>query len=176
MIPRITVLAAATTATIAAGAALAPAATTGPRVVRLDGIGPLKLGMTRADAVRTGWLTGRGTGCELGGTPLPITYRLAGPRAPRGITGVAEFRGGRLRDLSFTKGVYTARGVTVGRTTVARMVRRYTGDGYKARARYDATFQGTFVTVTRNGRRVLGAFASGTVVETLGLPGVPVCE
>lgn len=163
---------------LAAGwTASTPAATApDPRVLRLDGIGPLKLGMTRADAVRTGWLTGRRNGCPLGGPPLPIVYRVAGPKAPDGVRGLAEFQGGRLRTLSFDRGVRTALGVRVGRTTVTRMVERYRKAGYTAKAQYIDTFQGTFVHVSRNGRRVLGGFATGRVVGTLGLPSVPVCE
>ena len=109
----------------------ASAATT---VLRLDGVGPLKLGMKRSEALRTGWLSARGTGCELGGPPLPITYRLGGSSAPSGLRGVAEFRRHRLRNLSFTRGVRTARGVRVGRTTYRRMVKRYRGDGFSASA------------------------------------------
>jgi hypothetical protein len=163
-------------ALVGLGTASAPAGTPSPRVLRLDGIGPLKLGMSRADAVATGWLTGRRTGCELGGPPLPIVYRVAGPKAPDGVRGTAEFHGGHLRVLAFDRGVRTALGVRVGHTTIARMVERYRKAGYTATARYDSTFAGTFVNVSRNGRRVLGAFGTGRVVGQLGLRGVPVCE
>jgi hypothetical protein len=150
-------------------------AATAPTTLRLDGVGPLKLGMSRTAAVRTGWLSHRGTGCPLGGTP-PITYRLSGPAAPRGLSASVEFSGGRLSDMSFSKGVRTARGVTVGKTTVATMVRVYRAAGFGASARYDSTFQGTFVTVRRNGKRVLGAFATGSRIDSLAIPGVGTCE
>lgn len=153
--------------------ASAGAATT---VLRLDGIGPLKLGMKRSEALATGWLSGRGTGCELGGPPLPITYRLRGPKAPSGLRGFAEFHGHRLRNLSFTRGVRTGRGVTVGKTTHARMVARYRTDGFSASSAFVDVFQGTFVSVRRGGRNVLAGFAPRRVVSTLGLPRVPVCE
>jgi hypothetical protein len=145
-------------------------------VLRLDGIGPLKLGMKRSAALATGWLSARGTGCELGGPPLPITYRLGGSSAPTGLRGVAEFRGHRLRSLSFTRGVRTGRGVIVGQTTHARMVARYRSDGFSASAEFVDVFQGTFVTVRRGGRDVLAGFARGRVVSTLAVPYVPVCE
>jgi hypothetical protein len=156
--------------------AAAPGAADATTVLRLDGIGPLKLGMTRADAVATGWLGNRGKGCELGGPPVPITYRFSGPQAAAGISGTAEFRGGHLRGLSFTRGVRTTAGVTVGKTRLVRMYDRYRALGFTATARYIDTFQGTFITVKRRGHRVLGGFGEGPTVSILGLPDVPVCE
>jgi hypothetical protein len=162
-----------------AGAALwAPAnAAGGPAttVLRLNGIGPLQLGMTRTAAVATGWLAGRSSGCPLGGTP-PITYRFTGAKAPKGIKGSAEFTDGRLTTLSFTRGVRTSTGVTVGRTTTARMVARYRAAGFAASAHFVSTFQGTFVRVRRHGRDVVGGFGEGRVVTIVAIPAVPVCE
>jgi len=159
---------------LVSGAGLAAADT----LLRLNGIGPLRLGMTRSAALATGWLTHRTSGCPLGGPPLPTVYRVTGRRAPRGLSGTAEFDGGKLRVLSFTRGVHTRVGVTVGRTTVSAMVHRYRAAGFRARAQYIATFQGTFVTVRRTDRgpQLLGAFASRNVVEMLAVPDVPVCE
>jgi hypothetical protein len=161
------------------GAALwAPATAAGgpaTNVLRLDGIGPLHLGMTRTAALATGWLAGRGSGCPLGGTP-PITYRFTGAKAPKGIRGSAEFSGGRLRTLSFTRGVRTSTGVTVGRTTTARMATRYRSAGFTASARFVSTFQGTFVRVKRHGRDVVGGFGEGSVVTIVAIPTVSVCE
>jgi hypothetical protein len=161
----------------AIAAAPAPGAGTAlPRLLRLDGIGPLKLGMRRADALATGWLAGRRGGCPLGGSP-PITYRLTGPRAPAGIRGVAEFDGGRLSILSFTRGVRTASGVVVGRTTPTEMVADYRRAGFGASAKFLDTFAGTFVTVTRRGHNLIGGFApTGHPVTTLSIPVVAVCE
>jgi hypothetical protein len=161
------------------GAALGVAATTAggaaTTVVRLDGVGPLHLGMTRSAALATGWLAERRPGCPLGGTP-PITYRLTGPKAPGAIRGSAEFANHRLTTLSFTRGVRTSTGVTVGRTTTARMVARYRAAGFTASARFESTFQGTFVRVTRHGRDVVGGFGEGSVVTIIAIPAVPVCE
>jgi hypothetical protein len=154
-----------------ATAAGAPATT----VLRLDGIGPLHLGMSRTAALGTGWLAGRGSGCPLGGTP-PITYRFTGPKAPKAIRGSAEFENGRLTTLSFTRGVRTSTGVSVGRTTTARMVARYRAAGFTASARFDGTFQGTFVRVRRHGRDVVGGFGEGRVVSIVAIPAVAVCE
>jgi hypothetical protein len=149
---------------------------TASTVLRLDGVGPLRLGMTRTAALATGWLAERTPGCELGGPPLPITYRLTGRRAPSDLRGAAEFRGGHLRGLSFTAGVRTTTGVAVRTTTTARMVARYRSAGFSASAQFVPIFGGTFVDVRRSGRQVLGGFAHGRVVTTLAIPGVPVCE
>jgi hypothetical protein len=149
-----------------------PASTT---VLRLDGIGPLHLGMTRTAALATGWLASRSPGCPLGGTP-PITYRLTGAKAPRAIKGSVEFADNRLSTMSFTAGVRTSTGVTVGRTTAARMVARYRAAGFTASASFVSTFQGTFVRVRRHGRDVVGGFGAGSVVTLVAIPAVPVCE
>jgi hypothetical protein len=152
--------------------AASPASTT---VLRLDGIGPLHLGMTRTAALATGWLADRGSGCPLGGTP-PITYRFSGAKAPEATKGSAEFADGRLTALSFTRGVRTSTGVTVGRTTTARMVARYRAAGFTASASFVSTFQGTFVRVKRHGHDVVGGFGEGSVVTIVAIPTVPVCE
>jgi hypothetical protein len=163
----------ATLAVALAAPVAAPAATT---VLHLDGIGPLRLGVSRTAALSSGWLANRAPGCELA-SPRPVTYRFTGRRAPAGLRGVAQFDRGVLTNLSFTRGVRTATGVRVGRTTSARMVARYRAAGFVASARFVPTFQGTFVTVRRrNGRQVLGAFAERRVISIVGVPAVPVCE
>lgn len=150
----------------------------GATLLRLDGIGPLKLGMSRTAGLDTGWLSNRMSGCELGGKPFPIGYQLQGPRARPGIDGIAEFVRGDLQTMTFRGGVRTATGVVPGKTTIAGMVKRYRDAGFRASARYDNTFQGTFVTVRRRsgGKQVLGGFAPKNVVATLGIPFVPGCE
>lgn len=168
---RLQLMTAAALALVAAAPAIAR-----PALLRLDGIGPLKLGMTRTVGVDTGWLAHRGAGCELGGPPLPITYRVDGARAPSGVRGSVEFVRGKLVAMSFSKGVRTATGVVVGKSTVSQMVSRYRKAGYSASSRFDATFQGTFVTVKRKGKTVLGGFATKKVVETLSIPNIQACE
>src|SRR5512133_214839 len=89
----------ATAIALVGAAMLAPASAAGASstaVLRIDGIGPLHLGMTRTAALATGWLGQRGSGCELGGRPFPITYRFTGRKAPHGIAGVAEFQHNKL--------------------------------------------------------------------------------
>jgi hypothetical protein len=164
---------------VVGGMLLAPVTASGASpatVLRLDGIGPLHVGMTRTAAVATGWLAQRGTGCELGGRPFPITYRFTGRKAPDGIRGVAEFQHNKLTDLSFSRGVRTSTGVTVGRTTTKRMVARYRQAGFSASARFEEIFQGTFVTIKRDGDQVVGGFGEHGLVTIVAIPAIAVCE
>jgi len=64
----------------------------------------------------------------------------------------------------------------VGRTTSARMVARYRAVGFTASARFESTFQGTFVRIRRHGRDVVGGFADARVVTIVAIPTVSVCE
>lgn len=146
-----------------------------PTLLRLDGIGPLELGMSRAAAVKTGWLSNRRLGCELA-LPRPITYALDGPRAPRALKGSVVFDSGRLTNVAISAGATTKVGVTPGKTTVSKMVTRYRRAGYKATSRFDATFQATFVTVKRRSKQVLSGLAQKKVVDLVSLPYTPVCE
>jgi hypothetical protein len=130
--------------------------------------------MTRAAAVKTGWLADRAPGCELA-SPRPITYLFTGPKAPGGLRGSAQFDSGRLSVISFSRGVRTRVGVRIGAPT-ARMVSKYRNAGFGASSMFSPTFAGTFVTVKRGGRQVLGAFARGGHVKSLAVPAVPVCE
>lgn len=155
------------------GVAARPAA--GSTVLGMQHVGPLHLGMTRTAALSTGWLAHRGRGCELG-SPVPVTYRIDGRRAPDGVRGVAEFDGGRLANLSFSAGVRTTAGVRIGVTTPARMASRYRKAGLSAHAEYIDTFGGTFVNVRKGGSPVIGAFAMGPLITMLAIPIVPVCE
>ena len=152
-------------------ASSAGAATT---LLRLNGIGPLKLGMTRAAAVKTGWLADRAPGCELA-SPRPVTYLFTGPKAPGALRGSADFVRGRLRVISVSRGVRTRVGVRIGAPT-ARMVSKYRQAGFAASSMFSPTIGGTFVTVKRRGDQVLGAFAMGGHVKNLAIPAVPVCD
>ena len=51
------------------------------------------------------------------------------------------------------------------------MVARYRAAGFTASARYESTFQGTFVRVRRHGRDVVGGFADGRVRHDRRHPG-----
>ena len=145
-------------------------------MLRLDGIGPLRLGMGRAEAIATGWLSDPGTGCELGGPPLPVVYKLKGPKAPAGIVGTVEFDRGTSRVLAFSAGVRTSFGVAIPGGTVGDLLKRACAAGLSATSVYDETFAGRFVTVNRGGQQVLGAFANQSAIATIAVPYVPVCE
>ena len=160
-----------TLAAAAAVAAPAQAATT----LRLDGIGPLKLGMTRAAAVKTGWLSHKALGCELA-RPRPVVYGLDGGNAPRSLKGSLIFESGRLTRISITSGARTKLGVTPGKTTVRRMISVYRRAGYRVSRRYDEGFRATFITIQRRGQQVLSGFAERRVVNRVSIPFTPVCE
>ena len=165
-------------AAVIAAALLAPsgAQAASPQTLRLDGVGPLALGMSRADAVATGWLSDRGRGCPLGGRPYPVTYRLRGAEAPRGLAGGVEFQDGRLAVMSFRRGVRTEAGITVAKTRLSRFVSAYDALGFDASSAFSATFDGTFAMAEDDGVPVLGAFGRSKVVQELAIPYVPVCE
>lgn len=152
-----------------------PADASAQPTLRLDGIGPLQLGMSRSSAVATGWLTGRGKGCPLA-SPAPVTYRLGGRRAPAALRGSVEFANGRLRSVTVTRGARTAVGVRVGVTSPAGMARLYRRSGRRVRVQYSAMFGGTFVDVLGQSGQVLGAFGQKGRIVQLAIPAVAVCE
>ena len=160
---------------LTAGSAWADGRGSSP-VLRLDGIGPLRLGMGRAEAAATGWLSDPGPGCELAGTPPPVVYRFKGPKAPAGIVGTVEFDRDTLRVFAFSAGVRTSFGVSIPGGTVGDLLKRARAAGLSATSVYDPTFAGRFVTVNRGGQQVLGAFARQNAIATLAVPYVPVCD
>jgi hypothetical protein len=153
-----------------------------PTLLRLDGIGPLHIGMTRAAGIKAGWLAKPQMGCELSGRPYPVVYQLTGAKAPSGLKGTAEFYRGHLLVLAFSDGVRTSTRVTVKHTSVAQMVHRYRDAGYVAQSHYIDTFGGRFVNVSRRGGgdTIISAFSEGKstdhAISTLAVPDVPVCE
>lgn len=159
-------------------AALAAPAVAAPPRLRLDGIGPLKLGMTRSAALATGWLSNPMPGCELQ-SPRPVGYDLAGPSAPAGLKGGVSFVSGKLVTVAVDKGAATITGVRPGVTTAAKMVSAYKKAGYKVTSLFDPTFQARFITATRGGKSIVG-IASGAstskVVSSLSVPFADVCE
>lgn len=158
-----------------AACAAVPAPAFAATLLRLDGIGPLKLGMSRVDAVRTGWLSDRAPGCPMD-LPVPTTYRLEGAAAPRALAGMVQFQHGKLNNITVTRAARTAVGVTVGRTSPSGMVRLYRRAGFTATAHYESVFQATFVDVERRGRAVIGGFATGRAIRSLSIPRVLACE
>jgi hypothetical protein len=157
-------------------AALLAAPAHGATLLRLDGIGPLELGMARPAALDTGWLSNRQLGCELA-SPRPVGYQIDGSGAPAAIQGNAEFNSNRLTSIVARKGVRTATGVVPGKTTWASMVTRYRNAGFKVSARFDDVFQVTFVHVKRKGgKQVMTGIAENKIVDSIGVPHIPLCE
>jgi hypothetical protein len=87
-----------------------------------------------------------------------------------------QFQNGRLTSISATRGVHTAAGVVVGKTTHAQMVRDYGGPPFSASSMFNATLGGTFTTVKRRGKTVLQGFGAHAKVTLLAIPAVQVCD
>jgi hypothetical protein len=149
----------------------AAAATT---LLRLDGIGPLKLGMSQSAALNTGWLAHRGKGCAEGG-PVPVTYQFRGPRAPGGLSGAAEFTQGRLLIVSAGRGVRTPQGVTIG-SSAAQAVKRYRAAGFSALTQFSPDVAATFLTVNRGRKTVLMGTVAKRRITSLSVPFVAACD
>jgi len=152
-----------------------PATAGASTLLRLNGIGPLKLGMKQSAAVSTGWLGHRAKGCELA-SPRPVTFTFTGPNAPANVRGLVQFQNRKLTSISTRHGVHTATGVTVGTTTSSQMVTDYTNAGFTASAAFNPTFGGTFTTVKRNGKAVIQGFGTHQKVTLLAIPAVQVCD
>jgi hypothetical protein len=165
------VIGAAVTAAVLTATAAGSAATP---LMRLDGVGPVKLGMTRSAAVSTGWLANKTLGCELA-SPRPVVFQFTGPKAPAGLKGSASFVGGKLVNVSFRRGVRTRLGIRPGVSTAGAMVRAYRRGGFWVTSVFDSTFQARFVTATRGGRSI-AAVAGRAVIDTLAVPRIEVCE
>jgi hypothetical protein len=133
--------------------------------------------MTRAAAVKTGWVSDRAKGCELA-SPRPLVYQLNGRDAPDALQGFVYFVNDRLTGFDLTTGVETATGVRPGKTTVSQMISRYRKAGFTASKRYDSTFDATFVTVKRKRRTVIEGFAirKQKRVRDLSIPFTALCD
>lgn len=164
-------------AAIMVAAAAVPASAATPRL-RLDGIGPLTLGMTTSQAVATGWLATPQPGCELE-SPRPVGYSLRGSSAPAGLRGSVIFRSGRLSEVIVDKGARTITGVRPGVTTARAMIVAYRRAGYWVTSVYEPVFQTRFITARRGGKTIVGiapGISTAKVVGSLGVPGITACE
>ena len=146
----------------AAAARRAPSGTT----LRLDGIGPLRLGMTRNAAYKTGVIRSHSDTCLDRKKPLPISYGSDGPRVAPGAKFISYFRGGRngrLTHIFASSGVRTQLGIRPGVSTAPEMIRAYRRAGYTVRSRTRRDFAGvTFLDVLSRGRVVMTAVTNGT--------------
>lgn len=166
-------LAAVAFATTAAADRTAPTAVAGarrrpasPTTIRLDGIGPLRLGMTRRAATATGWLRSSSETCNDRAGALPQVMRADGPRAAPAVNLSAYFRSGangKLTHLMFSGGARTELGIRPGVSTAAQMIARYRRAGFAVRSSYSRDYGGTFVEARRHGKLVMTGLAPGRV-------------
>jgi hypothetical protein len=166
---------AGTAAVLAAGAAVAIAATAGGATshpaITAAGVGPVKLGAT-AKSLRAKGLIGKlTTGCELAG---PGT-RAAAVKAFDGTVGFTMTKTRRVNVIAVNGPGPQARGVEVGDTLadVKKAYKRVTVD-----KTLEDTFQGDFVKVARKAGGPLQFFVSVKTgkIETIGVPSIPICE
>ncbi len=146
-------------------AAAASAKRTAPgTTVRFDGIGGLRLGMTRSKAFATGVLRTASETCFDSPAPRPVTYSSDGPKNAAGARYQAIFRGGRngkLTHLQFVSGVRTELGIRPGVSTAAQMAVTYRRAGYTVRTTFDGAYNSTFVEVRKGRRALMTGVASG---------------
>ena len=81
-----------------------------------DGLGPLRLGMSRSDALDSGWLGEPQETCSdmIGGGAAPgeYAYMLDGPQAPEGLSGSVEISDDEITTIGVSKSVAMPNGVT----------------------------------------------------------------
>jgi hypothetical protein len=99
-------------------------------VLRTDGLGPLRLGMTAADAEKTGLIGSVGPGCELGGT------EAAKLQAP--LVGTVNFSEGKLESIDLRAGASTEEDVAPT-ATVEEITEAYDGENGFTLKRIDET-------------------------------------
>lgn len=151
--------------------------------IRFDGIGPLRLGMTRSKAYATGTIRTAAETCFDSPAPRPVNYSSDGPRNAAGARFQAIFRGGRngrLTHLLFVSGVRTELGIRPGVSTAAQMAAAYRRAGYTVSTTFDSSYNSTFVAVRRGRRALMTGMATGRLrahkpLHSIGIPGNFVC-
>ena len=139
-------------------AVVAARRTASPTTLRLDGIGPLRLGMSRNSAYAFGLLRSSTETCLGAKPPLPVSYASDGPRATPGVRFTAYFTGGRngkLTHVMVYDGARTELGIRPGVSTAAQMIARYKRAGYTVKTEWRGDLGATFVNVTRRGKPVM---------------------
>lgn len=158
----------------AAAARRAPSNTT----LRLDGIGALRLGMTRNTAYKTGLIRTHSETCLDRKKPLPISYGSDGPKAAPGSRFTAYFKGGRngrLTHILATAGVRTELGIRPGVSTVSQLTKAYRRAGFTIRTRTRRDFAGvTFVDVLSRRSVVMTALVNGSARSKTPLAGIAI--
>lgn len=145
-------------------------------LLRLDGIGPLMLGMSEADAEATGWLSNRSAPwCPFAGTEDP-TWDLAGPSAPAGVDGYLIFREGEIDQVVIRSGTTTDEGIGAG-ASFGDLSDTYGGLGYEvdSYARFESFDD--FATVEQADEpRLMTTLNSDGSIEWIGVPYISVCD
>ncbi len=158
----------------AAAARRAPSNTT----LRFDGIGAIRLGMTRNAAYKTGLIRSHSDTCLDGKKPLPVSYGSDGSRAAPGSRFTSYFKGGRngrLTHILAIAGVRTELGIRPGVSTASEMIKVYRRARYTVRTRTRPDFAGvTFVDVLTRGRVVMTAVTNGTARSKAPLVGIAI--
>lgn len=150
-----------------------------PTTIRLDGIGPVRVGMKLRAVEATGWIRSTAETCFGGSVPLPTVSHSDGPRAAPGVSFGAYFRGrganSTLTNIMFASGARTELGIRPGVSTAAQMVARYRRAGFTVRTTYLREYGGTFVDVVRRGKVVMTGFAQGRLGDrrALGVLAIP---
>ncbi len=133
-----------------------------PSTLRLDGIGSLRLGMTRSAAYATGVLRSSSQICLDRKSP-PVAYVSDGPRATPGVKVTAYFpsgRNSRLTHLIASSGATTELGIRPGVSTAAQMIARYRRAGYAVKTQWIDDLGLTLVNVSRRGRPVIAGMVN----------------
>jgi hypothetical protein len=163
LVPTLVLLTALAFATTADAGAAARGRGSFLTTIRFDGIGPLRIGMTRDEVRATGWFRSTSTSytCFTNPLPLPTFASPDGPRAAPGATLTAYFRGGdgTLTHIMFANGARTALGIRPGLSTGLQMVAAYRRAGFTVRTSFHSEYNGTFVDVVRRGRVVMTGLA-----------------
>lgn len=139
--------------------------------LRTDGLGPLTLGMSAADAGETGLIGPVGPGCELGGT------EAASLKPP--LAGTVDFSDGKLESIDLRGGAKTKENVGPN-ATVDEITRAYDGrNGFSLKRITETEEQfGIFLLeASKNGEKYTFVVETGEVRATsVAVPDPLFCE
>lgn len=143
----------------------------------LDGIGPLKIGMSESAAENTGWLSDRQVPwCPFASETDP-SYQLEGPEAPAELDGLVIFMEGSLNQIVVRAGAATGEGIGIGTSTLDDLTEAYGTRGYQVDSYSRFEDYDDFATVNRGDEtHLMAALGSGGEISLLGVPHLSVCD